>query len=186
MTLLELVERIKQTALEIGGPVLDTDIIVEILLPRVLDVVASNAVKDEQGLNALRANHNVVFTAGVGALPTYVKEDYADSFAFVDNEGASYKKSYFDFAQSNSDFVDSFHVANSNIYFRQKSSIAGQYGGTLVINAVTTPSLPTLSSDTVTLRSNLLEQVIASTAAIIKGEIPLAYIGLNIMPKSKK
>jgi len=191
MTLTELVEAIKAIAIQNGvapeqSPLLDSTTLIELILPRALDVVAMDVCKDEQQAQALRANHTVVFTAGVGTLPSTIKEEFIESVYFYGAASttnsatlASYKRDFVDYGQGGSNIVPTFSTQNGNIYYRTAGSAANAFNGTLILNAITLPTLPSLASDTVSLKANILQQVIAFTVSIITGQVPLARIGLD-------
>lgn len=182
MTLDELVERIRQVAgVNLESPLLNTTMLIEIVLPRVMQKVTADAVRDENQLNALRADHTLSIVSGVVSCPATIKEEYADSIVFLSAPVTSYKTDALDFSNGSSLF-DSFRVDSGNIHYRQAGLSAGIFSGTKTINAVTLPVLPTLSSDTVNLKDNLLQEVIAVTASLIKGEIPLSVFGLENVP----
>jgi hypothetical protein len=179
MTLDELIERIRQVAgANVESPLLNTTMLIEIVLPRVMQKVAADAVRDDNQLNALRADHTLSIVSGVVSCPATIKEEYAESIVFLSAPATSYKTDAFDFSNGSSLF-DAFRVDSGNIHFRQAGLSAGIFTGTKTINAITLPALPTLSTDTVNLKDNLLQEVIAVTASLIKGEIPLAAFGLE-------
>lgn len=190
MNLLELIERVKTEARELSPDPnkkhLDDGIIAELVLPRALDLVVIDLVKDTDGLNALRADHTITFTAGVGTLPSTVKEEYVNSIYFKDSldemwrNFVSYEPRYEDFILSGPrTIVDTFTVANGNIYYCETSSKFGDFSGQLVINAITTPTIPTVTTDTVNLKSNILNKLIAVAASIVNRGIPLEKVALD-------
>lgn len=189
MTLEELVIKIKAIATQNGGgnpAMLDTDTLVELILPRVTDVVVADVCKDAQQLQNLRANHTISFTSGVGTLPTTIKEEFIESMysygaASNTNVGltTSYKRDLIDYGLGGSSLVATFSVQNGNIYYRAAGGTATAFTGSLIWNAVTLPTLPAASGDTVVIKANILEQVIALTVAVITGEVPLGKIGLD-------
>jgi hypothetical protein len=180
MTLEQLVETIRQIGIAANpeSPLLNSNVLIELVLPRVLNKLVSDAVKDEYQLNALRTSHTLSITSGVVSCPATIKEEYADSISFTSAPTTSYKPTELDFSNGSSLF-DSFYVAKGNIYYREAGTSAQAFTGVRAVNAITLPVMPTLSSDTVNLKANLLEQVIAFTASLIRGEIPLAAIGLD-------
>jgi hypothetical protein len=180
MTLAELIEKIRQIGIAANpeSPLLNGNVLIELVLPRVFNKVVSDAVRDEYQLNALRAEHTLSITSGVVSCPVTIKEEYADSITFTSAPTTSYKPTPFDFSNG-SDLFDSYRVGEGNIYYRQAATGAKAFTGVKSINSITLPVLPTLSSDTVALKDNLLEQVITFTASLIKGEIPLQAIGLD-------
>ncbi len=191
MTLEELVIKIKAIASQNGvaaenSPLLDSDTLIELVLPRVIDVVTMDVCKDAQQLQALRANHTISFTSGVGTLPATIKEEFIESmysYGSASNTNAgittSYKRDLIDYGLGGNTLVNTFSVQNGNIYYRAAGGTATAFTGDLVWNAVTLPTLPSASGMTVSLKANILEQVIALTVAIITGEVPLSKIGLD-------
>ncbi len=185
MTLAELVETIRQIAgANVESPLLNTTMLVELVLPRVIQKVVADAVRDENQLNAFRAAHTLSIVSGVVSCPATIKEEYAESVVFLSAPLTSYKSDALDFSNGSSLF-DSFRIDSGSIYYREAGASAGVYTGVKTVNAITFPTLPATSSDSVSLKDNLLQEVIAVTAALIKGEIPLAAFGLenvNIPP----
>lgn len=182
MTLDNLVETIRQIAIagnaDPASPLLNTTVLIELILPRVLHKLVSDAVKDDNQLNALRANHTLSVASGVVSCPATIKEEYAESIVFTSAPTTSYQPTRFDYSNGSSLF-DTFTLANGNIYFREAGASAETYTGVKAINAITLPTLPAASTDTVTLKDVLLQQVIVYTASLIRGEIPLQSIGLD-------
>lgn len=179
MTLETLIESIRQIAgANQESPLLNTAMLTELVLPRVMQKVVADAVKDENQLNALRANHTLSIVSGVVSCPSTIKEEYAESIVFTSAPSTSFEPTQFDFSNGSSLF-DTFTIDSGNIYFRQAATGQRAYTGVKTINAITLPTLPTLSSDTVNLKENLLQEVIAITASLIRGETPLALFGLE-------
>jgi hypothetical protein len=84
MTLDELIERIRQVAgANVESPLLNTTMLIEIVLPRVMQKVAADAVRDDNQLNALRADHTLSIVSGVVSCPATIKEEYAESIVFL-------------------------------------------------------------------------------------------------------
>jgi len=191
MLLEELVEAIKSIAIQNGvapeqSPLLDSTTLIELVLPRVLSVVATDVCKDEQQVQALRANHSIDFVDGVAELPTTIKEEFIESAYFYGASAstnsatlASYKRDFIDYGQGGSNIVPTFSTQNGNIYYRTAGAAASAYSGTLLMNAITLPSMPISSTAEVILKANILQQVITLTASIITGQVPLARIGLD-------
>jgi hypothetical protein len=185
MTLEELVERIRQIGIAANpeSPLLNSKVLIELVLPRVLNKLVSDAARDEYQLNALRADHSLAIASGVVSCPMTIKEEYADSIVFTSAPTTSYKPTHLDFSNGSTLF-DSYRVGEGQIYYRQAATGAKAFTGTKTINAVTLPVLPALSSGdidvgtTLNLKDDLIEQIITYTASLIKGEIPLQAIGL--------
>ncbi len=186
MTLLELVTTIQQIAIagNIESPLVNTTMLTELVLPRVIQKVVSDAARDENQLNALRADHTLSITSGVVSCPSTIKEEYAESRVFLSAPLTSYQPTAFDFSNGSSLF-DTFRVDSGNIHYRQAGLSAGIFTGVKTVNAITLPTLPALSSDTVNLKDNLLQEVIAVTVSLIKGEIPMAAFGFDNLPPAR-
>lgn len=178
MTLLELANRIYLTA-QVGAapdnPLLNTKAIIEILLPKVFYKVVSEAVSDENELNGLRSSHTLSISSGVVSCPVTIKEEYSESIVFTSAPTTSYQPTEFDYAQGDSLF-DTFYVGAGQIKFREAGASAVAFTGTKNITAVTLPTLPTLSSDTVNIKEHLLQRIVTLGASVIKGEVPLASL----------
>ena len=187
MTLSEVIERIRQVAgANQESPLLNTTMLTEIVLPRVIQKVVHDAVRDENQLNALRQDHTLSIVSGVVSCPSTIKEEYAESIVFLSAPTTSYQPTALDFSQGSSLF-DTFRVDSLNIHYRQAGASAGVFTGVKTINAITYPDINSKgATDEVPLKDNLLQQVIAVTASLIKGEIPLAAVGLDSVPPVKR
>lgn len=184
MTFAETVEKIRQLAIQSGGepavsPLLDSGVISELLLPRVVDYVTMDIVKSPYQLQALRQQHSLSFSAGLATLPVTIKEEYADSWAWVSKPNTSYKREWFDYSALTPIMFPFCTVRGGNVYFRDPGEDVVTHSGMENLTAVTFPSLPSSASGTVDIKANILEQIITMCAAIVKGEIPLAAIGLD-------
>lgn len=178
MTLLELIERVKTvaTGTEMGPAdprMLDSEVLIEIILPRAFDIVVKQITKDEKSLNTLRMDQTLTFTAGVATLPDSIDEQYTDSIYFKNSPMASFIPRYEDFILAPRRIVDTFTIANGSIYYREAGD--EDIGGpqTQVINAITIPVLPTLISDQVVARDHVIEQIIFYAASIVNGSTSL-------------
>jgi hypothetical protein len=187
MTLAELEQTIKQIGIGANpeSPLLNSDVLIELVLPRVLNKVVADVVRDEQQLNALRADHTLSVVSGQVSCPSNIKEEYADSITFPSSPLTSYRPTRTDYAQG-SDLFDTFFLANQKIYFRQAGLSAATYTSAITLNAITLPTMPVSAAATVSIKANILEQVITYTASLIRGEIPLQEIGLDNAAVSKK
>ena len=163
------------------SPLLDSQVLVELVLPRVIDLVVSNIVKDESQLHALRTVQSVTFAAGFAVLPAKIKEEYAESIYMVDDVLVSYEHQWLDYSlgATNSLLTGRFHVSNGNIYYTPAAGTIGTFAGSRNVDAITTPSLPTTAAGTVVMNPYVIEQVITTAIAVIRGEIPLAQIALD-------
>lgn len=131
MTLNEVIERIRLLASNIGGGIpdarlLSTEVISEILLPRVFEIVTQNAVKDPDNLNSLRKDHTIAVANGVGTLPESIKEEFASSIFISDVSGTNISTKYWDsyapqyqdyYNDSLNSLVGQFTVRNRQFYY---------------------------------------------------------------------
>lgn len=183
MLLSELIVKIKMLATQIGveaamSPLLDSDALIELVLPRVIDYVTMDLVKDEQQLQALRTDHTLTFASGFASLPSTVKEEYAESIFFAKN-GASYVQQWYEYRNDVSTMFDRFTVLNGNIYYRAPSESVTGHSGNEIMNAITYPSLPATESTAVSIKANILEQIISLAVSVITGQVLIAHIGLD-------
>src|SRR5688572_11763739 len=133
MTLEELIERIRVVALETGPlearpALLNTEVLIELLLPRCLDVLAEKICRTPAGLNALRKEVNVNFALGVGTLPASIREEHLETITFIDDLPCSYVPSWFEFnldpTGSNRPLDFSrYTVKNGLIYYHQVNQL---------------------------------------------------------------
>lgn len=186
MTLAEYVEKIRQEAIGIGidpasSPLLDSTTLIELVSPRVIDVVVANVVKDKHQIQELRANSSQVFVSGVSTLPTTVKTEYIEAAHVIEDTTASLEHQWWDYVNNGHPLFGSWYASGSSLYYRAGGQAAGVYTGTLTFNFITTPSLPTASGSTVNIRPIILEQIITMVVALLRGDIPLASIGLDYL-----
>lgn len=186
MTLAELVEKIRQEAIGIGidpvsSPVLETTTLIELVLPRVIDLVVANVVKDRHQIQELRANSAQVFASGTSTLPSTIKEEYIEAAYIVEDDAASFEHQWWDYVNNGHDFFGSWYVSGATLYYRAGGQAPGVFNGTLNFNFITTPTLPSTAGSAVNIKTHILEQLITTTVAILRGEIPLASIGLDYL-----
>lgn len=131
MILSEVIERVRLLASNLGGGppdarLLGSEVIVEIILPRVFEIITQNAAKDPENLNSLRKDHTIAMTNGVGTLPESIKEEFVSSIFVVDVDGASTAPQYFDsytpqyqeyFQGSLDTLVGQFTIRNRQFYY---------------------------------------------------------------------
>lgn len=99
----ELIERIKQVALErqpqLEPEIAESDTAIELMLPRVMDVLIRNIVRDDRQLHAMRKTHTIALAQeeSVELLPSvsgingYIREEYVESMAIEGDPTASYE-----------------------------------------------------------------------------------------------
>jgi hypothetical protein len=189
MTLEELIARVKVVALEtatrdIRPLLLNTDVLIEVLLPRCLEFVVERVMKTPDGLQSLRGEVTVAFTSGVGTLPSTLKADYVDMIVFKDDPSTSHVPSWHEFdmdPDGDEDPVDysRFHITNGQIHYHRRDYLKNSFTGNQVVMGILTPVLPTLVGDTVTLNESIIQKLITTTAAVVNGQIPLSQLGLN-------
>jgi hypothetical protein len=186
VNLQELVEKIRQEAIGIGGdpvnsPLLDTTTLIELVLPRVIDLVVANMVKDDQQIQELRVDSLQVFASGTSSLPSNVKDEYLPAAYVKEDTTASLEPQWWDYVNNGHPFFGSWHVVGSALHYRAGGQAALTFTGNLTFNFITTPVLPSSASATVVIRPSIIEQIITAAVAVIRGEIPLASIGLDYL-----
>lgn len=186
MTLAEYVEKIRQEAIGIGldpasSPLLDSTTLIELISPRVIDLVVANIVKDRHQIQELRADSSQVFASGTSTVPTTVKEEYLEAAYIVEDDAASLEHQWWDYVNNGHDLFGSWYASGNTLFYRAGGQAAGVFAGTLTFNFITTPALPASSGSTVNIKSNILEQIITTVVAVLRGEIPLASIGLDYL-----
>lgn len=189
MTLKELIARIKIAATQTGvvdeaSPFLDSEMLIEVILPRALQIIVEEAMKDSFKINALHREFEILIFAGFGNLPAELDESFAYTFEItpqdgVSPRGASYIAQYEDYYNRSNSLVSTFYVGGGLIHFRPAGATVTDYSDGIVVNAVAVPKVPDLLADTVVMDAELIEKLIAFTAAVIRGEIPLASVGLG-------
>lgn len=185
MILSEVIERIKFAALGAGDKpidprMLDSEVLIEIILPRCLQRITEEAAQDETRADALRADHIIALVAGVGTLPETISEKWAKSTVITSPDiNGSYINDYQEYYLTRALACPTYTIKSKKLYYRAENTAANAYTGNVTINAVTIPTLPTLISDTVTLKDYLLEQLITLAACVVNGSIPLSRLTLD-------
>lgn len=186
MTLEEVIERIKQEAIHLGASpeqvkkLLDSELIVELILPKICQEVTKASVKDELKLNALRSDHSVDITAGAGPLPVDVEEDYAEHAYLTTQPMASYVRQPFDYFNNGHSVIPTFYIGDGNLYYRDGGASATAYTGRVTLNAVTTPTLPATLGTAWTVNASVLEDIIFMAANLVADRIPLSQFGMSV------
>lgn len=189
MTLAEIIERIKMEAMEMAGstapnPLLETEVLIELILPKVIHACVDACLKDEEKIACLRANYNIAFTAGVANLPTGTSSRYAQHTYFYSFPKASYRANFTDYLDNPSSYIDTFTVQAEVLYFRQANTAYTAYGSTTQVSMITIPQIPATISTAMSIDAVLLEEVIFLTACIITGAVPPAVIGIRNLPSA--
>ena len=189
MTLLELINRIKYTALrtaqgEIRPLLQNTEVLVEVILPRCLQAVADKMVRTPDGINAMRDDMRVTFINGVASLPSNVAEEHVETITFQEDLTTSWCPSWMEFQSYPypggipMDY-SRYCVKNSQLYYHKRGLLKNEFNGDLTISVIARALLPPSVSDQVILRDALLQQLIMFAAGIVNGSTPLAQIGLD-------
>jgi hypothetical protein len=189
MTLLELINRIKYTALRTSTadirPLLqNTEILVEVILPRCMDAVADKMVRTPDGVNAMRDDITIAFVLGVGTLPTTIMEEHLETITFLEDLTTSWCPSWMEFMSHPypggmpMDY-SRYTVKGSQIFYHERVQLKNSFTGNRTIAVIRRPVLPTSVSDQVVLRDTLLQQLITFAATIVNGSTPLSQIGLD-------
>lgn len=196
MTLTQLIERIRIESLGMASEpaipgILDSELLIEVLLPRCIDAVVADSAADPNQLHQLRQDHTISFTAGVADLPESIEEQFIESAHISGgnetyNEYPSYKRDFVDYNLSSASRTPTFTVKNRKIYYRAANALSNAFTGNLVFNVITTPSIPASVSDTVVAKDSLLEKVIMLAASIISGRIEPGAIALDFMDMTPK
>jgi hypothetical protein len=183
MILSELIERIKQVAIEYGGPpFLDSDPIIEMILPRTAQLLVERVLSREEGFDCLSRAHVILFAAGNADLPTGVDGMYSDYMFFPLKPTSAYVKEKADYFNLNQVYFPVFHVSDGKIYYRGFGETTSAHAGNETLNAITYIVIPTLISDTVDIDEVLLNELIFLTAMVLIGKVPSATIGLDSLP----
>lgn len=185
MILSELIERIKFVAIGAGeGPanprLLDSEVLIELVLPRCFQRVCEETTLDENRLKDLLDTHTIDVVAGVGTLPEnlLVKWSRAISVVFP-SKSASLISSYMQYAMTADSIVDTFCIQGRDFLYREDNSAINDYTGSVTLYGVTVPTLPASVSSTVVAPDYILEQVISLAAAVVNGQLPLTKIILD-------
>lgn len=173
MKLQEFVQRVQLAVAESGGtvpdgtPYLDPQIFTVLVLPRVFQIIAEEAMQTPGGINALRRDFTVRMNAGRGTLPPQVLEKYSAAFYIKDGANvnlASLEQQYFSFLADDNTGIPKFYVEGQTLYYRGAGSSAGTSSNNLVVSAPAVPTLPTVLLD-VTAATNASPIVVTTDGA---------------------
>jgi hypothetical protein len=189
VTLNELIARVKVIATDSAGgevsqEMLNTDVLIELILPRCLDVVVERAARTPDGVQPLRGEVVVAFVSGVGTLPNTIKEEHVETVVFKEDPATSYVPTWHEFelhplpGDPPLDY-SRFTVKGGQILYHQFDRTKYTFTGNRTIIALLRPALPTLIGDPVVIRDQILEQVIMLAASVVSGQTPVKEIGLD-------
>lgn len=132
MILSELIERVKLTAIGMGNPdprLLDSEVLVELVLPRVFSIVTQNTAKDPNALAGVRKDHTLSFVDGVAPFPEDVREEFTDSIYFPNVTQVSFIRGFDDWnSTAASSWEHVFTVQQRNMYFTPTTGFVSLIG----------------------------------------------------------
>lgn len=189
MILSEVIERIRQEATgmssqPISDRLLDSEVLIELILPRCIEIVATDATKDPYQMDALRQDHVLSVVSGVVSLPESIKEEYVEALNVTSistgsfQEPASYRRSWVDYTLIKDSIGPVFTIRNRKMYYRPSNTTHGSFSGAVGINAITLPTLTSIGAE-VSMKDNLLEKVITLAAQVVAGTIVLPGLDFN-------
>lgn len=193
MILSELIARIKQVAIDTSkGPidpkVMDSEVLIELILPRALQIVTTDILESPEGFNSFRRTITLAFTTGSAPVPAGLKEEYIPYLVFEDLPDASYIEDWFTFQTEYADddalvarapyTVPRFTFKDKKIYLYGSGAIFGSITASLNVIAIVVPTLPAAAADTVDIRDDFLQRMIAFTASVVNGTIPISALGI--------
>lgn len=173
-----------------ASPVLDADMVVEFLLPAVLRTATRNAYRNSRYLQSLVKRHAVVLAGGAADLPAGLEEEFADSFQIGKTaSGAtmlfSLYRDYGDFLDDSGDVLPKFCVFGNKIYFKEANNVAIGDGATMYVCGVTVPQVPADETTAFDIADHVLDDALAVTSSVLRGERPLASVGVTEAMLSK-
>lgn len=175
MTLREIIERIKLEAVHMNpnSRVLDGEIITELVLPRCIDLIVSDCVKNPEELHSLRSDTTLTIVSGVSTdFPQTIRPEFIETIIIPADVKASYIPRYDTYRYATNNFCSVFCYHNSQLHYTPQAASYISYSGPLIINTVVTPTLPAIGSAFVA-KDRFVEKLITYAAKVITGQLEL-------------
>ena len=160
------------------SPLLDSDMTAEQLFPHAVRYVLASQAKDGKSVPELSRPHSIAITAGVGTLPSEVLYEALDSLYVQGRKYvaiipyADYQRKRFDRLV---DYIAFSQDTNGvmKLYYTKEGNLPSE---TIVINAVTLPTIPNDPNQAVPISDGVLDEVVLIIAGALTGEIPLPML----------
>lgn len=170
-----------------ANPILDAEMAVKVLLPAVVREVIRRRIKNGGQIQNLIRRHNLTGVGTIGTelavggsegfdLPATVREEFVDFMTVGTDETDlglfSYVPHRYDFIRLPDYILPRFTVQNRRLYARKW----GADLTSLILFALTEPEL----ADEIDIDEAMLDDAVALTASLIKGELPLTSLGVTL------
>lgn len=170
-----------------ANPILDAEMAVKVLLPSVVREVIRRRISNGGQIQNLIRRHDLTGVGTIGtelieggndgfALPSSVREEFVDFMTVGTDESDlglfSYVPHRFDFLRQANYILPRFTVQNRTLYASKTDADLTS----LILFALTEPEL----IDEIDIDEAMLDDAIALTASIIKGELPLTSLGVTL------
>lgn len=175
----QIIDRVIEEAAGIANDanksiVIDADLPVQSLFPRVLRHVFSRKARNGESLEDSMVVHTIAVTSGEGNLPATVLKEAFASASLQGVPFASYLPytDYLRFKFSQTGQLDYFTVHNSKLLYKQAGTTS--FTGNVYLKAVTVPALPATITDDIAVSAKILDDCITVLVALMRGEMRVA------------
>lgn len=169
------------------SPVTDADMAVEDLLPLAFRHVYLNLLRmNPERKSDLIVEHSIPITGGEGTFPTDVVSEYTSDSFLPEFEYSSYVANYLDYKRQRFNNLLCYWTENNGRFYTTCTNLTSseaeasgsgsestEFDETILLHAVTFPSLPDNATDEVDIDARDLEDLIYTLARAIRGEINL-------------
>ena len=157
------------------SPVVDNGVVAEDLFYSALRRAVAESAKNPSDAQAMRRDHTVTITNGVGTMPDAVLDDFLSSSSIYSTtdttiaENSSYCPRYVDYLRPVHSQLGYYAVQGSSLLYREPAGNAGEWDGDLHLVAISTPAIPATITDPITISTELAELTITILASMLKG-----------------
>ena len=157
------------------SPVVDNGVVAEDLFYDALRRAVAESAKNPSDAQAMKRDHTITMTDGVGTMPDTALDDFLSSssiYSTTDStvaENSSYCPRYVDYQRPVHSQLSYYAVQGSSLLYREPGGDAGAWDGDLHLVTVSTPTIPATITDPITISTELAELTVTILASMLKG-----------------
>ena len=157
------------------SPVIDNGVVAEDLFYDALRRAVVESAKNPSDAQAMTRDHTVTITNGVGTMPDTALDEFLSSSSIYSTtdttiaENSSYCPRYVDYQRPRHSQLSFYAVQGSSLLFTEAGGNPGEYDGDIHLVAISTPSIPAIITDAITISTELAELTITILASMLKG-----------------
>ncbi len=157
------------------SPVVDNGVVAEDLFYDALRRAVAESAKNPSDAQAMKRDHTITITNGVGTMPDTVLDDFLSSssiYSTTDSniaENSTYCPRYVDYLRPVHSQLGYYAVQGSSLLYREPAGDAGAWDGDLHLVTVSTPAIPATIADAMTISTELAERTIQILAGMLRG-----------------